>query len=121
MYKYVLTICAIVALLSCSSDDENSSNVNDPILGKWNLFSIDNVEQPDCEKMSTIEFKTNNSTVSETFQTVNTDCIKIEGTNTWENKGESLYTFNNIESQIEFSDDNTTMKILNGNTVYKKQ
>lgn len=121
MKKFLATILFLFAILSCSND-ENTGNANDPILGKWFLFSSNALEASDCEKRSFIEFKLDGTTVSETYQEINSNCTNtISGNDKWENKGEELYSFNNIESQIQFLDDNTTMRVSSGNIVYKKQ
>ncbi|CAM1340550.1 hypothetical protein [Tenacibaculum amylolyticum] len=121
MKKFLATTFILVILFSCSNDD-NTGNANDPILGKWFLFSNNALEASDCEKRSFIEFKSDGSTVSETYQEINTSCTNtISGNDKWENKGEGLYSFNNIESQIQFLDDNMTMRVSSGNIVYKKE
>ncbi|WP_299682061.1 lipocalin family protein [uncultured Tenacibaculum sp.] len=120
MNKFIYALFFLALFSSCSSDS-NDENVNDPIVGIWNLFSVDGTEVTDCEKQSTITFSSNKTTSSETFQDLGGTCISITGENTWENKGDDLYNFNNIESKIEFSDENKTFRIVSGNTVYKKQ
>ena len=119
MNKFIYALIFITIFSSCSSDS-NEENTTDPILGTWNLLSVGGSEVTDCEKQSTITFNINGSTSSETFQDLAGNCVSITGTNTWENKGDNLYNFNNIESNIEFSNENT-FRIVSGNIVYKKQ
>lgn len=114
-----LTIFSSI-LLSCSNND--NVNDQDPILGKWLLFSNNSVEVSDCEKKNSIEFRSNNTTISETYQLINGNCSNtLNSNNTWENKGNNKYAFNNIETNIEFSNDNMTMRLSSGNVVYNKQ
>ncbi|WP_299839649.1 lipocalin family protein [uncultured Tenacibaculum sp.] len=121
MNKLCYTLLFLVLFISCSSDSDDNNNVNDPILGTWNLFSSGGSEATDCEKQSTITFASNKTTSSETFQDLAGNCISLTGNDTWENKGDNVYSFNNLESQIEFSNDNMTFRIVSGNIVYQKQ
>ncbi len=123
MNRVLILSLLIFTLFSCSSNDENENN-EDPILGKWFLFSINSVEVSDCEKKSSIEFNSNGLTISDTHQvagTNGTDCLNISIIeNRWENKGNNLYSFNNIESVIDFSSDGNSFTITSGNVIYKK-
>ncbi len=123
MNRILILSLLLFTLFSCSSDDD-TENSNDPILGKWFLFSVNNTEVSDCEKKSSIEFKSNGLTISDTHQvagTNGTDCLNISIIeNRWENKGDNLYSFNNLESVISFSSDGTSFTITSGNLVYKK-
>ncbi|TCI84401.1 hypothetical protein [Tenacibaculum sp. M341] len=117
-----VTVCMLI-FSSCSSDeDNNTSNSNDPILGKWFYFSLNNEEVSDCEKMTSIEFAVSGATTTETFEILTDDsCGRSSLTeNTWTNKGDNIYTFNNLESKIEFFDNGNSFKISSGNIVYKK-
>lgn len=117
-----ITLCMFI-FSSCSSDeDNNTSNSNDPILGKWFYFSLNNEEVSDCEKMTSIEFTVSGATTTETFEILTDDsCGRSSLTeNTWTNKGDNIYTFNNLESKIEFFDNGNSFKISSGNIVYKK-
>ncbi len=123
MNRVLILSLLLFTLFSCSNDDD-TENSNDPILGKWFLFSVNNTEVSDCEKKSSIEFKSNGVFISDTFQvagTNGTDCLNINIIeNRWENKGDNLYSYNNLESVIDFSSDGTSFTVTSGNLVYKK-
>ncbi len=119
MKKTLFILAIIFALVSCSNDENENSN--DEIVGRWSLFSISKKEVTDCEKKTTIDFRSNGVTITETFQTLNNECSRtslIE--NTWKNEGDNKYSFNNQQSSIEFDSDGSSFRIVNGDIVYKK-
>jgi len=95
MMKKVMYVCLMVAMMpfvSCDSDDDSPQ---DTIIGKWQLEQRfkNNVEESlsdDCEKKSTIEFKTDNTFNSfESFFEPDQPCISSTVPGTWEYNGDN--------------------------------
>lgn len=119
MKKILLLSFCFLALFSCSNNDDEI--VDDPILGTWLLFSSGGIEVSECEKMTSVEFKSDKTTFTEIYQEINDECVNSFDTNdTWENS-DGVYSFNNIESQIDFTSDGSSFRISSGNIVYVKQ
>jgi hypothetical protein len=90
----ILTAVLFVStfFMSCSSDDDTPQ---DTIIGKWQLEQrfTDNVEETlseDCDKKSTLEFKTDNTFIDiESFVEQNEPCSSSTDPGTWEYNGDS--------------------------------
>lgn len=124
MKKLLLLLFVSVALSSCSSNTDEA----DIIVGTWGLFSLNNVEVSDCEKMSTLTFNADGSAVGTNFMVINNTCSQsgVNDVTTWMNNGNGSYviapgTANSVEWNITFSDGNNTLNITNQGVVYKRQ
>lgn len=124
MKKILLTLLCTFTFLSCSNSNEDT----DIIVGTWGLFSINNVEVSDCEKMSTITFNLDGSTTGTTYMINNNICAQqgVNDITTWVNNRNNIYiispnTSNALEWKIVFSDNNNTMDIVNEGVIYKRQ
>ncbi len=99
MKKIFFLICCIGILSSCSKDNNNNSNGNDAIIGKWYLAEINNsgslnLTPNDCNKNSYIDFKSNNTADSAYFSDDSGSCTQESSDNSaWENLGNSRYKF----------------------------
>ncbi len=138
MKKVILVATVFLSALSisCSSDDDNGGQEQeqDPIIAKWFSFSeaeIVNgvvgtaVEDSDCEKKGTLEFKADGTYVSTPYIEDQGECIVDGITNgTWKNEGDGKYRFifdsgNNV-TPVEFKDNTliiTSSEVVN---VYSK-
>lgn len=73
MRNTILVILAIVAFISCDSDDKDIINTDkDAVLGKWvQIMRSSNGENDDdmdeCELQETIEFRINNVVIEEDY------------------------------------------------------
>lgn len=124
-FKFILIFLAFAGIASCSSDDDGSSNeppANDPIVGTWKIQQqlIDGEEEPlsDCEKQSTVEFKTNETVTStDYYDDPDTgECITDVYTEDWENRGNGIYRITDEDDEstdisIVFSGNNNTFTI----------
>lgn len=125
MKKILILTIALFTLFSCSSDDEEITQ--DPIIGIWNLFAIDNNEVSDCLKQSTWVFNENGTATKQGYEETNRQCNSepIENA-TWENLNNGSYriiptnsTTTDTVFSTTFSDNNNTLKV--GDVTLKKQ
>lgn len=97
MKKLFILFFSLAVLVSCSSDDDNTGE--DPILGTWFLAEFNNPIEPDaslsdCEKQSFITFNADNTAYTESYSTVDGECVEADSdTGDWENQGGSVYEF----------------------------
>lgn len=124
MKKLLLILLCAISLTSCSNNNEDP----DTIVGTWYLFSINNIEVSDCEKMSTVTFNANLTATGTTYMMSNNICsiIDANSTATWAHDGNMVYTITPSNGSVEqwnivFSDNNNTLDITNEGIVYKRQ
>lgn len=93
----ILTAVLFVStfFISCSNDDDKNDSPQETIIGKWQLEQrfTDNVEETlteECEKKSTLEFKTDNTFIDiESFVEQNNPCSSSTDPGTWEYNGDN--------------------------------
>ncbi len=106
---------AMIGFTACSSDDDNDNKGSDPIIGTWNLYSINGKELSECERKSSIVFSKETVLIKAYSNDENKGCtLEASLTGTWKNEGEGNYTITNNEQEkttnfITFSDKNRTM------------
>ncbi len=98
MKKIFLLFFSLALLTSCSSDDENSNNGPDPILGVWFISEVNNPFSDDgqlteCNKRSSIEFTDDMTATTIFYDDESGDCKSNTTTSDWENTGSSTYEF----------------------------
>ncbi len=112
-------IAASALLTSCSKNDNGGEK--NTIIGKWQLEQRfeNGVEEPlseDCEKNSTMEFKTDNTFIDMgSFYEPNSPCISSTDPGTWEYNGD-----NAIKAIYDGSDTTAvvvTFTFVNGNLI----
>jgi len=113
---------------SCKSDDDDQ----DTIIGKWQLEQVfeNEVEQSisdDCEKNSTLEFKTNNTFINIENYIEMGSCESSTGPGTWEYNGETalkiMYDGEDtevVDLAFTFVSGNLHLVFENIRTVWKK-
>lgn len=133
MKKLILFLFISVFTISCSSDNnvDDTSQTTDPIIGTWGVFSLAGTEASDCEKRSTIIFKSDRTANATTYQenpNNNNNCETVGATPenaTWENMGNGVYKIVNSNTtltwNISFTDNNNTLTITNEDVVYKRR
>jgi hypothetical protein len=88
-------LCVTTFFMSCGDDDV----IPETIIGKWQLEQrfTDNVEETlseDCDKKSTLEFKTDNTFIDiESFVEQNEPCSSSTDPGTWEYNGDNALKF----------------------------
>lgn len=124
MKKLLILLLVSIITISCSSDNEE--NTQDPIIGTWTLFAIENIEVSDCLKQSTWIFNENGTATKQDYEEANQQCNSQPRENaTWENLNNGSYriiptnsTTTDVLFPITFSDNNNT---LNGGDVTLKR
>ena len=130
---------SLTFLNSCNSSDDNSSDL-DPIIGKWQLQSLQENGQEEstpCSRQTVLTFLENGTTTINNFYdgdaAGNERCESANGTSIWENLGNSSYKVQDHgeTTAIHFSENNTVFSVsasetYNGTTytiaiTYKKQ
>lgn len=138
MKKVLYLFITATLLISCSASDDNAVDL-DPIIGKWQLQSMQENGQEqstECERQSTVTFFENGTITITSFSTYygeNSACESEIETSTWENKGNSTYEIDDdMETvTVNFSENNTVFTVINSETyngattsivvIYKKQ
>ncbi|MFA9192500.1 lipocalin family protein [Flavobacterium sp. FZUC8N2.13] len=95
MKKIYLLFSVCVLLFSCSDDDNNDNVDRQKIIGKYYLFSTDDVEVDDCGKETYVDIKSDGTLVSEYFETDGDECISFDGETTY------TYTIKNGKITID--------------------
>ena len=114
MKKLLYLFIASTLLISCNSNDDNSPDL-DPIIGTWQLQSIQafNQEQTTaCTRQSTLIFSENGTASINSFADADDgsgDCERYSDMSNWENSGNSTYKIDDdVETfTIDFSENNT--------------
>ena len=120
--KFILGFLVFAGLTSCSSDDDaNAPAEVDRIVGKWKIQELlvdgEVVLLTDCEKQTTVEFKTNGDIISSDFYDdfETEECIEETSTEKWENRGNNIYRITDgatsEDVNIVFSNNNNTFKV----------
>lgn len=95
MKKFLMLILliALVPFQACSSDDDSSHVNGDPIIGTWELRSIDPslITVEGCETASTLSISDNN-TSSASFYSPDNDCVPLTVNGSWEYHGSNMYS-----------------------------
>lgn len=125
MKKIFLSLALTLALFSCSSNNDDDTDI---IVGTWNLFSLNGTTVSDCEKQSYVVFNANNTATGENYNfDTNNNCVKVgvDETVQWVNSGNNTYTIGSSSNpliwNVVFSDNNNTLSITNQGVVYKRQ
>lgn len=134
--KYLLLLLVAIFSLSCSSDDSNEIidhntkiGDDDPIIGTWTLIGEGTIDTEtgeetertlsDCRKLSTLEFREDNTFVSEFFEEDELGCDSVLGGPVivpWENNGDGTYTFTDENGDLI-----TAFLTFEGNTVIAEE
>lgn len=146
--KYLLLLLVAIFSLSCSSDDSNviidhntetgdndpdngddDPDAPDPIIGTWTLIGEGTINAEtgeetertlsDCRKLSTLEFREDNTFVSEFFEEDELGCNSVLGGPVivpWENNGDGTYTFTDENGDLI-----TAFLTFEGNTVIAEE
>lgn len=120
--NFIFVFLVFAGLTSCSNDDDNNGPAEtDRIIGKWRIQELvldgDQVPLTDCEKQTTVEFRTNgdiiNTDFSEDFETE--ECVSEVYTEKWESRGNNVYRITDEGSSedvtIIFSNNNNTFTV----------
>lgn len=112
-YLSILFI-ACTLLTSCKKDDDTETT--DPLIGTWQLEQVveggKEVTRDDCNKKSTIEFKSDKSYIDTYYRTENNSCSSSVEKGTWKKEGT-----NTVHITYEGDEDDTekyTYSIANG-------
>ena len=121
MKKLLYLFIASTILISCSSNDDSLEN-SDFIIGSWKLTHEYGTEVSDCEKKSTIVFKSSNFSTSPYNFDINDNCISLGTSNgIWANN-DDIYTLERdgivLEVKIEFSNNDTINFIEDNEEAY---
>lgn len=112
MKKLLYLFVTSIILVSCNSNDD--VEVLDSIIGTWQLQSVRvNGEEivNDCSRQSKVTFADDNTIFITSFDDFDGECTSSTDTSTWVNNGNSMYTFDEEEFTILFSNNNTVFKI----------
>ena len=117
----VLFVSTFFMSCSSSSDDTIQDTIQETIIGKWQLEQrfTDNVEitlSEECEKKSTLEFKTDNTFVDiESFVEQNNPCSSSTDPGTWEYNGDNTIK---ISYDGDTEEEIFTYTFVNGQLIY---
>jgi len=87
MKKLSLLFASLIVIMSCSSDSD-SNGTNEAFIGKWTiefekeyeengtLYQTYDHTDDECYRMTTYEFKINNDFVKDSYDYVDSDCIR---------------------------------------------
>ena len=108
-----LLVAGLFSLTSCSNDDDNGPDRQDPILGSWTLTEVNPaaIDIDQCEQDSWITFE-EDYTGSAVFYIAETDCVATSGEGAWTNEGNDRYSITvpllgRISGAVEFSGKDT--------------
>ncbi len=110
MKQSLLFFVFVLALYSCSSDDDGNPLASDPILGEWQLEAVEvggtNVDLQECEDLETYFFNVDFSFRAESFEfnLIVEECVLnafVEGA--WGKNEEGTYFTNTSGTQNNFS------------------
>ncbi|WP_109851349.1 lipocalin family protein [Aquimarina sp. AU58] len=97
MKKLNLLILVFATIfISCSKDDDTSNEKTSDLIGTWELIHEQQSNLPentlsDCEKTSTIEFKSDKTYIEKTFAIANGNCVSDgEYNGSWSESGDQL-------------------------------
>jgi len=113
----LLTVAMFIIVSGCSSDEPETENQTDPIIGVWYSWSDSGEEYSDCQKNSTLTFSSNGELIYKEFsENATNNCVlSSEEMGTWLNETENKYklTINGIPHTfyINFSNNNTIFKL----------
>ncbi len=110
MKKLSLLLTLIILFVSCSKDDNQKEEVNEPLIGTWQanlsvefMNNGDEVatENSDCKKRGNITFYENKTYEQTYYNEVNGECERTDDdleviSETWEKNGEVSYIFTAI-------------------------
>jgi hypothetical protein len=122
--KYYIVLLASFALISCSSDNDDNTSTQDPIIGAW--YYIAQFENDadttvnDCEP-SVLEFTANGNRTDIYFSDNSGDCVVVDTVNmTWERLSDGTYEFTQngftFSETVIFENDNTTLNLESSDT-----
>ena len=81
LFRTLSILLLTLLMFSCSSDDDNSQQQQSTqellTSGKWYQESRSPGSYTDCEKMSYIQFMTNNNFLLESFENNGDDCVSL--------------------------------------------
>lgn len=131
-----LLLLLTISITNCSSDNDNTTESIDPIIGEWKLIQkTENGEQitiSNCESLDVIEFL-NDGSIKDTYFEPNqnnaNDCVEfVDNSGEWEKTTETEYEITledgdlNYISTTVFSQNNSmhtqTFSIMNGGENY---
>ncbi len=127
-----LFVLATTLLISCSNDDDAVGQ--DPIIGKWNFFSLAEivdgqvgtpVEGSECKKRGFLEFKEDGTLISTPYAEDQGECIiDGEATGKWANIGDGNYRFeigtNSNNVPVKFEENRLILTSSEEETIYQK-
>lgn len=114
MKKYLLSTVLIFALISCSSDNDNSNDVQPSLINKWSLetwkYNNNNQSLTSCDKQGYIKFNSNGTFERKDYYNNNGSC-EIEGND----NGTYAYDSTNNKITLNYTDvnDGPQTEVLN--------
>ncbi len=88
-----LAVCINVSFLSCTSNSSDDETLENPLIGKWQIYKYSEGEEPvtnECEMKSVIEFTSDNIFKNDNYVHVSDDCILSKKQGTWVDKGNNV-------------------------------
>ncbi|MFL0169611.1 lipocalin-like domain-containing protein [Tenacibaculum maritimum] len=115
-----LAVCINASFLSCSDDAGSEGTPQNTLIGKWRILTEVRAngeisELTECEKKSTLEFKSDNTFISgDHTENINNDCVFFESKGIWEEKKENVLEMNwgDLVEDTKYLFENGNLKFL---------